>query len=327
LLGGKLNSSILGKNISGILNPGMDKHFKKAILNVLNRQVEPTFETKLSNLDGKDFDAEITLIYAIYQGAPAVELIINDITERKKAEQLLKLNEARLNEIVATKDKFFSIIAHDLRSPFNSIIGFLDLLENQYDEFDDTERKSYLKLVNENVSKTLKLLDNLLEWAKTQTGKISFQPINQKLLPIVQSVAEPMRSALSLKFLKLKITVPEELEIFADTNMLRTIIRNLISNAIKYSYPEGEISITAKLLDKHVQLTISDTGIGMKEEVLNKIFRIDEQVSVPGTADETGSGLGLILCKDFVKRHNGNISVESEFGKGSRFILQFPLLF
>jgi len=235
-------------------------------------------------------------------------------------------NEERLNNLVATKDKFFSIIAHDLRSPFNSIIGFLDLLQTNYEVYSDVEKKNYLKLIDDDTKKTLKLLDNLLEWAKVQTGQISFEPKIQNLLSILRNVDETLESSLKLKLIKLSLNeISNQLEVFADANMLTTIFRNLISNAIKYSHLGGTITVNAVKKGDNIEMTVADTGIGMSEETKNSIFIINGQVSVPGTANEVGSGLGLILCKDFVERHGGEIWVESEKGIGSKFGFRIPL--
>jgi PAS domain S-box-containing protein len=324
LFGDNPADGLTGKNISLILAPDTRERFMKIFSRVINGSTEPTFEAKLKTLAGNEFDAEITLIQTVFQNNPSVQLIASDLTERKKTEILLRQNEKRLKETIATKDKFLSIIAHDLRSPFNSIIGFLEMLKEQYDDFNDEERKNYISLIYENAIKTLNLLDNLLVWARAQTGKVSFTPATQKLYPIVKQVSETMDSPLQLKQLQLKIAVPPELEIYADTNMLKTIIRNLLSNAIKYSLPKGLIVIEAATTGKYSKITVSDSGIGMSPEIRSKIFRIDEHISNPGTANETGSGLGLILCKDFINRHQGQVSVESEPGKGCTFTLLFP---
>lgn len=170
----------------------------------------------------------------------------------------------------------------------------------------------------------MKLLENLLEWAKAQTGKISFQPIRQKLLPIVENVEKTLIPSLNLKSLRIIYSIPEHLEIFGDTNMLTTIFQNLMHNAIKYSYPDGVITIHAESKNNDIEIFVSDTGIGMSEEIKNKLFLIDEQASMAGTANEKGSGLGLILCKDFIERHKGLIWVESAQGKGCKFIFRIP---
>ncbi len=189
---------------------------------------------------------------------------------------------------------------------------------------DDTERKNYLSLIEDDANRTLKLLDDLLEWSKVQTGTMPFHPQRQKLLPIIDYVLTNLDSAIYLKQLKLSYAIPDDFEIFADTKMLTTIFQNLISNAIKYSNPHGIITISAYSLNNQSEIIIADTGIWMSIETKNKLFLINHQVSTPGTANEKGSGLGLILCKDFIEKHNGKIWVESELGKGSKFIFSLP---
>lgn len=250
--------------------------------------------------------------------------ICRDISERIKTENLLKANETRLNDLITTKDKFFSIIAHDLRIPFNGILGFLDLLDNQFEEIDDSEKRNFIRLIAENAQNTLTLLENLLEWSKSQTGTHSFQPTSQKLRPIIENVVSTLTPTLTLKNLTLTIIVPDDLEIFADNRMLMTIFHNLISNAIKFSYSEGIIEIIATPTNDAVEITVSDVGVGMSRELSRTLFKIDEHFSTPGTSNEKGSGLGLILCKDFIEMHNGKIWVDSRPGKGSRFIFTIP---
>lgn len=316
---------LIGKPVASVIHPESKKGFLNKIKSILNGQNEPTFEERFIRRDASVFVGEVTLIKTTFQSNPAIQLIVNDITDRKKAEQLLNENEIRLKELIEAKDKFLSIIAHDLRSPFNSILGFLNLLQDQYQEINDSERKAYLTLIDDSVNKTLKLLENLLEWAKSQSDKISFQPEKQKLMPIIENAAESMNSALKLKKLKLSFSVPESLEIYADANMLSTVFQNLLSNAVKYSNPEGEIIISAASKNERVEISVSDSGVGISEEIKSKLFRIDEQAITSGTFNEKGSGLGLILCKDFVEKHGGEIWVESELEKGSRFTFSLPV--
>jgi PAS domain S-box-containing protein len=339
ILGGNQEESFKGKDISKIIHSKSRQSFSEKFESVNKGDLLPTFEETLVRQDGSVFNAEITLIKIPYLGTSAIQLIVNDITDRKKTEEaLLKSeekyrllattlteNEDRLKDLVATKDKFFSIIAHDLRSPFNSIIGFLELLLSNYESLNDAEKKSYLKLIDDDTKKTLKLLDNLLEWAKVQTGKISFDPKNQKLSPILKSVEDTIEASLKLKLLQLKYKgMSDRIEVFGDTNMLTTIFRNLISNAIKYSHPGGTITVHINAKSDQLEFIIEDSGIGMNEEAKKRIFVINEQISTPGTANETGSGLGLILCKDFVERHNGKIWVESEIGIGTKIGFSIP---
>ena len=258
--------------------------------------------------------------------------ICQDITSKKKAEHIveennrLRKNELHLKEVIATKDKFLSIIAHDLRSPFNSTIGFLELLLTKYDEFNDEERKDHISLISENATTALNLLENLLVWAKSQTGRMAFNPVKQKLAPILNSVKETFQSAINQKDLTFKISIPDGIEILADTNMLGSIFQNLISNAIKYSRKGGTLLLDVQEIQNQIEMIVSDNGIGMGKETKNRLFKVGEEISIPGTSNEKGSGLGLILCKDFIEKHNGSIVVESEIGKGSQFIVRIPQL-
>jgi len=339
IFGENADQKLDGKDISKIIHSEYETVFLNKMQSVSHGNPEQTFEVILVQENGTSFDAEVTLIKTSFMEKPAIQLIVNDITKRKDIEKALIIsedkyrllaenlskNENRLKDIVATKDKFFSLIAHDLRSPFNSILGFLDLLQSQYEMFNDSEKKNYLKLIDGDTKKTLKLLDNLLEWANVQTGQISFEPKKQKLLPVVRNVEEILESALKLKMLKLNYDIPNQLEVFADANMLTTILRNLISNAKKYSHQGGVITLSVDVKDNFIEIGVSDTGIGMNEETRKKIFLVNGQVSTPGTANEVGSGLGLILCKEFVEKHHGTIWVESEEGIGSKFIFRLPV--
>ncbi len=338
MLGENSTQQLKGISISKIIPSHSRKNFTKLLKSVASGQIEATFEEKMTQLNGSEFDAEIKLVNTTFRGNSAIQMIVSDITSRKKNEEKLlknkekfqKLtdtlseNEIRLKELVETKDKFFSIIAHDLRTPFNNIIGFLELLLNQYDEFNESERKTYLSLINTDANRTLKLLDDLLAWAKLQTGKISFQPMNQKLLPIIDLVLSTLGSAIHFKKLNIKHDISPEFEVLGDYNMLTTIFQNLIDNAIKYSHPHGTITIQVYPLNNQIEFIISDNGIGMNEETKSRLFQVDHQISVLGTANEKGGGLGLFLCKDFVEKHDGKIWVESELGKGSKFHFRIP---
>ena len=324
LFGATAENKLVGKPVIQFIHQDSKNDFRKKMNLIAKGELLDTFEEKCIRLDGSVFDAEITTIQAVYKGSTAFQLIVNDITQRKKADQVLNENQLKLNELIATKDKFFSIIAHDLRSPFNSILGLLDLLHAQYDEFNDSERKDYIKLIGENTGTTLSLLENLLVWANTQRGRIAFQPERQKLNTILNAVIDTFKSALNLKTISLNVFIQDDTEIFADSNMLTTILHNLISNAIKYSHPGGTVTINAEHRNNEVEVIVSDTGTGMNEETRSKLFSLVKEVSMPGTANEKGSGLGLILCKDFIEKHHGKIDVRSEHGKGSQFIFTIP---
>ncbi len=250
--------------------------------------------------------------------------ITRDVTERKQAAETLKESETQLKELNATKDKFFSIVAHDLRSPFNSILGFSKLLIENIKDFEVAESEKYLGFINSSTKNTLILLDNLLNWAKSQTGQLSFKPEKIILSEIVLEIIELKKLLAKAKNISLHYSTSDKFEVYADKNMLRVVLRNLISNAIKFTKPEGNINVFAILEQNQVEISISDNGVGMNEATQNKLFKLDTNTSTSGTANEIGSGLGLILCKEFVEKLGGNIWVESEIRKGSTFSFTIP---
>jgi two-component system sensor histidine kinase/response regulator len=248
----------------------------------------------------------------------------------RDAQKLILLNEKladseeNLSNSNAAKDKFFSILSHDLRSPLAGLLGLTELINNYADNFSRDDLARYGKDVHKAAKNIHKLLENLLEWSHLQTGKIRFEPENINFSEIVFNAFELLRQNAGNKKINIENKFPDGIEINADPNMLNSIIRNLISNAIKFTEPGGKINIDFDSSDGYYKLTVTDNGVGMKEEDLKKLFKIDEQQSKIGTSKEKGSGLGLILVKEFVDRHGGNISVTSSFGEGSSFTVALP---
>lgn len=251
--------------------------------------------------------------------------VSRDISDRKKAEQLLKERESQLRELVSTKDKLFSIIAHDLRSPFNAILGFSEILITNTKDFDAAESEKYLEIINSSAKNTLALLDNLLSWAKAQTGELIYKPVKTNLSAIVRGILEISNANAKMKNISLNYIQTDDIKVFADVNMLKTILRNLISNAIKFTNSNGKIVIDAVQNQNNIEITVADNGVGMSEETRSKLFQMDKNSTSSGTADEKGSGLGLILCKEFIEKHGGEIWIESELKKGSAFKFSLPL--
>ena len=249
--------------------------------------------------------------------------IMEDISQRKVIEEALQQREEALRQANITKDKFFSIIAHDLKNPFNAIIGFSSLLTAEYHNLNDEERVSYIENIGQAANTTYQLLENLLEWARTQTGKIKFTPVVFDLYAIVNEVMSQHQTQAHKKGLKLVSEVPTNTLVNADKNMIRTVLRNLFSNAIKFS-SENEIRITAKQTNGDVEVCIIDSGIGISSDGIGKLFRLDEQYLAEGTAYEKGTGLGLILSKEFITKHGGSIWVKSKENIGSRFYFSLP---
>ena len=239
-------------------------------------------------------------------------------------ELLVEQRTSKLVEIVSTNAKFLSIIAHDLRSPFSSIIGILELLKMSLKEFNKTEIEEYVNIVYSSANNTLTLLDNLLVWAVSQNKEKNFKPIKINLYELLREEIENLKTLASQKHISMSHTIKPDLNVTADIQMVKTILRNLISNAIKYTNINGEIVIDASEVKQYVEVAIKDNGIGMSKEDQKKLFKIDSFHSTPGTLDEKGTGLGLLLCKEFVELHGGNIHIESERGKGSRFTFTLP---
>lgn len=252
--------------------------------------------------------------------------VIQDITERSIAEKKLKDSKNKLKELNSTKDKLFSIIAHDLRGPFNSIEGFSDLIMNNLGRFNQVELKKYLGLINTSANNSINLLDNLLNWAKSQTDQIVFSPKKINITAIIGEILNLLEPTALVKNITLKQRQSEPIKCFADENMTRVVIRNLISNAIKFTNENGEIIVTQKTIKKEIEITVSDNGVGIKKEIIKEIFDVSKNKSTLGTANEKGSGLGLLLCKEFVRKNCGEIWVESIEGKGSDFKFTLPII-
>jgi PAS domain S-box-containing protein len=251
--------------------------------------------------------------------------LIRDTTEEKQAELALKESETQLKELNATKDKLFSIIAHDLCSPFNTILDLSELLIKNVKECEVANTEKYIEIINLSANNTLQLLNNLLSWAKSQTGQINFNPEYLNLSSVIQEVLKSSNSIAKLKSISLNYIQSDGIEIYADKNMLMTILKNLISNSLKFAHFKGRIDILTLRTQEFIEITISDNGVGMNEATRSKLFKLDTNTSNSGTENENGSGLELVLCKEFVEKHGGEIWVESEEGKGSDFKFRIPL--
>jgi PAS domain S-box-containing protein len=249
---------------------------------------------------------------------------ITQAIERKKNTEAIKEYTEELMQSNKTKDKFFSIIAHDLRNPFITILGFGDLLLTDYADLTDEERLFYVEEMKKSAEASHNLLQNLLQWSRSQTGRIEFHPTNINLKNIINSNIELSRLSAEKKQLNITTNLHEDVFVFADEDMITTVIRNLLTNAVKFTNKKGEIKLNITINDKYVETSVCDNGIGMDEETISKLFRLDVSQSSPGTEKESGTGLGLILCKEFVEKNGGSICVKSELGKGSRFSFKLP---
>jgi signal transduction histidine kinase/ligand-binding sensor domain-containing protein len=239
-------------------------------------------------------------------------------------EKLVTIKTAELNELNVSKDKFFSIIAHDLKNPFNTIIGFSEMLKDAIKSGDTDSIDQYAGMINISAVQTLRLLENLLEWANSQRGKVLFNPIPIKFSELLNEEFSTLSDIAAGKGIELKSFIDNNLTVIADRNMIKTILRNLISNAIKFTHKNGKVEVKATDNQRQTEISVSDNGIGMTRETMAKLFRIDTSLSTRGTENERGTGLGLFLCKEFVEKHGGKIWVESNEGKGSIFYFTVP---
>ena len=307
-------------------------------MGILSRDVKEellkrlSIDSKISNVEtilrAKNGDLKHVLLSAenIYiQDQKLRYTVINDVTEQKKAVLALRESEANLRELIATKDKFFSIIAHDLKSPFTAIMGFSNLLSEQIREKDYNGIEEYSEIIQTSSRRAISLLLNLMEWARSQTGRMDYQPQETDLSLLFVEVAELASDSAKQKAISITIEAPEIATVTIDKAMISTVLRNLISNAVKFTNLGGRITISVEQVSNEFRINVRDNGIGMDKTTIDKLFRIDQNVSIKGTQNETGTGLGLILCHEFIKKHGGTIGVESEPGKGSNFHFTIPV--
>jgi signal transduction histidine kinase len=316
---------VLGKHATEFWK---DPYSAQKIIYELGRTEGTYDELTARKKDGTEFPALIVAnsFEDEEDGQPCLMASFMDVTERKEAEKILKENELKLKEKNVAKDKFLSIIAHDLKNPFNSIIGFSDLLLRNLEK-DDSQpnNKQYAEIIYSEAKHTLDLLDNLLNWSRSQEGRLQYFPEKVDIRKLIMYTIKLMKYAANQKKIIINYQLDFNLKITADKNMLSTVIRNLISNAIKFTKEGGKIEVIAKRENNKIIISVSDTGTGIKKKDIDKLFKIEEGFRTKGTKKEGGTGLGLLLCKEFVEKHNGQIWAESIYGKGSTFTFTIPV--
>jgi len=253
-----------------------------------------------------------------------VELQESKLLLEKKAGELSDLNR-KLEESNASKDKFFSILAHDLRSPFNGLLGFTNILLEDIDQLPKEDIKNFVIQISNATKSIYSLLENILQWSRMQIGRMDYQPIRINLYENVSHIFRLLIGNAIKKNISLESEINDKIYLNADQNMLNSILQNIISNALKFTETGGNIKVMAFVKESFVEISVADSGIGIKKEDMDKLFRIDVKHSTIGTAKERGTGLGLILCKELVEKHGGSIWVESKVGKGTCFSFAIPL--
>ena len=318
-------TKIIGKTLAENVPPAERESFLRIDKQVLLDGIDNINEESLTLGEGqKKIISTRKSRFVDEDGNKFLVGVIRDITERIKTEEDLRQSAIQLKELNATKDKLFSIIAHDLRSPFNNIMVLSQILKAQLSKSEDPDTQVPIDLIHSTAKNTLVLLENLLDWAKSQSGQINFKNEKINISNVVNEILELSRSIAKTKDISIQVHIPEDVEINSDKKILKTIIRNLMSNAIKYSRPGDKITISAVEEKDLVKIVISDSGVGMDDDTLENLFSITGNTPLPGTLNEKGSGFGLVLCREFIEKLGGKIWVESEKEKGSDFIFTIP---
>ncbi len=251
--------------------------------------------------------------------------ISRNVTDTVLAEENAKKTLKELRAVNANKDKFFSIISHDLKSPFNGLLGITEILDSDYDELELDEIKEMIQIMRNLTVKVYELLEGLLQWAQTQTGRMEYDFEKIDIYDKCEKVIELLVINANSKKIVLQNEVNKETFALADKQATFTVLRNLVANAIKFTKPEGTINIESEIKDNMVYVSVTDSGIGMSNKSINKLFKIGEHHTTVGTNGETGSGVGLLLCKELIEKQEGKIWVESEEGVGSKFTFTLPI--
>lgn len=323
MIGAKSEDEVLGKTDFDLYPKEIADEFFADDQTVI-KNLEPVINREELFIDGKGeqrwlLTSKIPMLDD-YGGVIGLVGIGRDITERVKITKEIQERNEQLTKLNAEKDKFFSIIAHDLKSPFTGLLGLTELMVDCSDSFTKEEFIEYSNSINQASQKLYKLLENLLEWAQVQRGTITFTPMNLDLAKIVSHSIDTIYQRAIQKQVTIINEITTSQQVFTDEKMTETVLRNLLSNAVKFTKSGGKIFVKAETIDDNtIRVSVEDTGVGIPQKDIERLFKIEEKVSSQGTEGESSTGLGLLLCKEFVEMHGGKIWVESENGKGSKF--------
>ncbi|MBI9054575.1 MAG: PAS domain S-box protein [Bacteroidales bacterium] len=304
---------------NNIINSSDNPNITEAIKSCINDKKSVVYKFKTKTRSGNEIWAQTTLTHVVDREGETLNLIAidSDITDLKLAEKEIEDQRDKLALSNATKNKFFRIIAHDLRNPISTLAGSTNLILNDFEEYNQDQTKRFIGELNKLSQTTFNLLENLLDWSSTQMGDIRFTPENIDLKLITNENIELINRKIDQKNINLIQNITKDSFAFADENMVKTIIRNLLSNAVKFTPENGQIEITTQILKNNIHYSVKDNGIGIEKENLKKLFRIDQHYTAIGLNNEKGSGLGLILCKEFVEKNGGNIEINSTPNEGT----------
>ena len=271
-----------------------------------------------------DFLQNILIALMIVAFALAIYIMLLAYRNDKFQNNIISLNAKILQDSIE-KDKFYSIVSHDIMNPFNALLGFSKILKEAVKEGDHEEVEECSVIVHQSAERISNLLQNLLVWSRVQNGKIQFAPQNHNVNQLVSEAMAVVAPIAKNKTITLDWKVEGEINALLDKNMITSVIQNIVTNAIKFTPKGGQVKVSASSESTKLKVVVSDTGVGMNEEQLSKLFRLDKASSSKGTDEETGTGLGLIIAREFIEKHNGKIWAESELGKGSKFCFDIPL--
>lgn len=344
------------------INSNSGKGFEISELDCLKQQIEQYKDSIIKNIKlhlncidskGNNVSLDVIMHDIFMDDLPVTLIVLNDSSKNNKdiqemndyiedlrasesmmednAFELIQLNikleesENNLKEANAAKDKFFSIVAHDLKSPFVGLLGITEMLDTDYDDFEEKERRELIHNLYESSKNTFELLEGLLDWARVKQGRMPYNPMEFNLFHLTDSLVNLLKANAFKKNITLKNSIEINTFAFGDKNMISTVLRNLLANAIKFTPQNGNVFVTAKIENDLMKISVVDSGIGMSPKNQEKLFRIDVSHNTLGTNDEKGTGLGLILCKELVETHGTKIWAESKLGKGSIFSFNIPL--
>ena len=326
---------IMGVPVGSLVGRKIDEFVSKNTFDLVKKQTairregnQTTYEMDFTRADGEKRVMLITAsptFNALGEFESTLGIFL-DITDRKNIEIELKKNESELKALNDTKDKLFSIIAHDLRGPVGTSADLLEVLIENYANFNSDEQLKMLEILKNSARSTYNLLETLLNWAIIQTGNLVFKPELFNLTKCIDSTVKNLVPAALSKNITLQFRSDKDIFSYADQNMIQTVLRNLIGNAVKYTFRGGSIEVNVVNQGNRTEISISDNGVGMDEKTIQNLFSKSIPSSKYGTENEKGTGLGLILCKEFIDKHGGHITVSSVPGKGSRFIIDIPMV-
>jgi PAS domain S-box-containing protein len=314
-------SKLIGKNFISFVPLNERDIFNFFLNTVFDSLIKHSCKLKVKNKDERVFDVLLEGLEFdnTLESDPKCQVALIDLTEYKKIEDALKKSNEELKKLNTTKDRLFSIIAHDLKSPFQSLLGFSEALATEIETLSHEEIILFSKGLNDSLINLYGLLENLLHWSMMQRDMIEYNPVNLNLYDVVNKIIGILNQSALKKNISVSNNVDTGTFVYADVDMLRSVVQNLIINAIKFTQAEGRIIVSSTNKDGFVEVSVQDSGIGIKSEKSSELFNFATMFTTQGTDGEKGTGLGLPLCKEFVERNDGKIWVESELGKGSKF--------